>query len=213
MMGDNRQDSTVRKVVMRFLAVIILLLTSFMVWDLTRLGFDYFTIVVMGVLFGGISLGLFYFANKPARKRLVVEKSDIPMSDRDSFKFSFRHDEIFALAIYHEGHLPVTQVVTAREIAEEILLISQSDERLLGVRLGKNAIIEMKRADEVKYWQEGVYEPANDLRELLDKCMDKVKQTYDMGDPVLNKVAARLLTFKTHSKIVGTLYVSMYILI
>lgn len=211
MMGNNRQDSPFRKVLMRIIGVILLLFTSFTLWDFNRQGFDIFTIVVMGVLFGGISVGLLYFANKPPQKSKV--KPEISESDKDSFKFSFRHNEIFALAILYEGYLPVTQEVTAREIAEEILLVSQSDERLLDIRLAKNAIIEMKRADEVKFWQDGAYEPTSELRDLLDLCMDKVKQTYDMGEPALNRITARLVTFKSHSKIVGTLYVSMYILI
>ena len=213
MMGDNRQDSPSRKVTLRVSGVLILLLTSYFLWDFSRKGFDFYMIFMMGVLLGGISIGLLYLAYKPSQKSRAVEKPEISESDKDSFKFSYRHNEIFVLAILHEGYLPVTQGVTARQIAEEILSVSQSDERLLGIRLSKNAIIEMKRADESKYWQEGVYEPTSELRDLLDQCMDKVKQMYDMGDPVLNKVAARLLTFKSHSKIVGTVYVSMYILI
>ena len=137
MMGDNRQNSPFRKMTMRISGVLLLLFVSYILWDFNRRGFDFFTIVVMGVLLVGISIGLLYFASKPSRKIKVVEKSEVSESDKDSFKFSFRHDEVFALAILHEGYLPVTQEVTAREIAEEILLISPSDERLLGVRLSK----------------------------------------------------------------------------
>lgn len=213
MMGDNRQQSPFLKVIMRISGVLLLFITSYMLWDFNRRGFDFLTIVGIGVLLGGISICLIYSANKSPRKSRVVENSESFESDKDSFKFSFRHNEIFVLAILHEGYFPATQGVTAREIAEEILLVSQSDERLLDVRLAKNAVIEMKQADETMYWQKSDYEPTSELRDLLDQCMDKVKQTYDMGEPVLNRVAARLLTFKSHSKVVGTMYVTMYILI
>ena len=99
MMGDNRQDSPSRKVTLRVSGVLILLLTSYFLWDFSRKGFDFYMIFMMGVLLGGISIGLLYLAYKPSQKSRAVEKPEISESDKDSFKFSYRHNEIFVLAI------------------------------------------------------------------------------------------------------------------
>jgi HEAT repeat protein len=116
--------------------------------------------------------------------------------------------DVLAMAIVYEGH--VVEDPNGEEIARELVTRFSEANILKDIRLNPYSGNRIRRADE-EAWYRGDYEPGDELPQMLDDGIADLRNHLQSEGQLLGEVAARTVTLKGSSRVVGTCWVGIHI--
>jgi Ca2+/Na+ antiporter len=126
----------------------------------------------------------------------------------EEVKTEFAVGDVLAMAIVYEGY--VMEELDDLEIAQE-LLNNFSDAGIQeDVNLHPYTVIQMRRADELAYYQ-GSYKPEDELLQMLEKGFVELKNRLEAEGLGIDQAKTRIVTLKGKSRIVSNCWVAMQI--
>lgn len=122
----------------------------------------------------------------------------------------YKRNEIIAVAIVYEGHLPPGYELDERDLAGEVITVAQVSGMTAAWSLSPHAAVRARRANEAAYWA-GPYQPADDLPALLRQCERDVRDKIVANDEQPGPMQLKTIQFKGWSSVASTCWVSIHI--
>lgn len=122
----------------------------------------------------------------------------------------YKRNEIIAVAIVYEGHLPPGYELDARDLAGEVITVAQVSGMNAGWILSPHAAVRAQRANEAAYWA-GSYQPADDLPKLLRECEREIRDRIIANGERPGPTQLKTIQFKGWSSVASTCWVSIHI--
>ncbi|MBV1709550.1 MAG: hypothetical protein KMY54_06805 [Erysipelothrix sp.] len=130
-----------------------------------------------------------------------------PVKKRTSVLQDFDIGDILTFSIIFEGHLPMSEMVNPVDIAMEIMDDAHSEGKLRDIHLTPFAFVDMRRADEAKYYQDDSYTPQSDLEMLEKETLERLRNTYNTHEPLMRLINVKRMAFKSRSRVVSICWV------
>lgn len=147
----------------------------------------------------------------PQMSKSFIKSEEInvgfPVKKRTSVLKDFDIGDILTFSIIFEGHLPMSKTVNPVDIAKEIMDDAHFEGKLRDVRLTPFAFVDMKRADEAKYYQDDSYTPQSDLEMLEKETLERFRSTYNTHEPLMRLINVKRMAFKSKSRVVSICWV------
>jgi hypothetical protein len=123
----------------------------------------------------------------------------------------FKPNDILCMAVVYEGYLPIGHVLNNAELATEIMTSNHAIGSLNNVRLSKETLVQVQRANENAYYQ-GDYAPKDDLPIMIQNLHKQLRIKMMANGDQVDRLNVKNLMFKSHSQIAGTLWVQLTVL-
>jgi hypothetical protein len=143
-----------------------------------------------------------------AKKAIKTETiKPLPMESTDKL---YQKNDIIAMAIVYEGHLPEGYTLDKRELASEIMGTAHQHGLPSEIKLSPHTAIRAQRANEAAYYEDP-YKPTDDLPTMLQSCVEEVRENIiaNGGEPGLTEVKS--IQFKTWSSVASTSWVGIQV--
>ena len=122
----------------------------------------------------------------------------------------YKKNDIIAIAIVYEGHLPQGHVLDERALASEIIDRAHQSGLSPEFKLSPHTATMARRADESAFFA-GSYEPVDDLPAMLNDCIRDVRRRIVATGEVPGPVSVKSMQFKGWSSVVSTVWVGIHI--
>ena len=122
----------------------------------------------------------------------------------------YQENEIIAMAIVYEGHLPQGYTLDKYELASEIIDRAHQSGLPSEMRLSLHTAIRAQRANESEYYA-GSYEPIDDLPAMLKDCLKDVHEKMIANGEIPGPMSLKSKQFKSWSSVASTVWVSVHI--
>ena len=122
----------------------------------------------------------------------------------------YKKNEIVAMAIVYEGHLPQGYSLDKRELAGEIIDYAHQSGLSSEIELSPHAAISTQRINESAYYA-GSYKATDDLPTMLQDCISEVRENIIANGEIPGPMPMKLIQFKSSSSIASTVWVGVQI--
>ena len=122
----------------------------------------------------------------------------------------YHKNDIIAMAMVYEGHLPQGHTLNKRELATEVIDRAHQAGLPAEISLSPHTAIRAQRADEASYWA-GSYEPADDLPVMLQDCIAEVRGAMIANGETPGPMSVKTLQFKGWSSVTSTVWVAIQV--
>ena len=122
----------------------------------------------------------------------------------------FNNNEIVAMAVIFEGHLPQGYKIDKRKIADEIIFTAHQQGLPVYYKLSQKAAIRVQRVDEKAFYM-GDYKPTDDIPPLLHECIKEVRETIVEDGEIPGRMPLKMMRFKTKSRDLSVVWVGIQV--
>lgn len=122
----------------------------------------------------------------------------------------FSKNEIIAMVVIFEGHLPQGYKIDKRKIADEIIFTAHQQGLPGYYKLSQKAAIRVQRADEKAFYM-GDYKPTDDIPPLLQECIKEVRDTIVENGEIPGPMPLKMMQFKTKSRDLSVVWVGIQV--
>jgi len=124
----------------------------------------------------------------------------------------YSKNDIIAVAIVYEGHLPIGHQLDPVELAREVLEVARAAGLDAALQLSPHAAVRAKRADENAYYTREDYQPVEELPAMLKECLAEVNRKMIASGEMPGPANIKTLQFKSKSALAGTVWVGLHAL-
>ena len=122
----------------------------------------------------------------------------------------FKKNEIIAMVVVFEGHLPQGYKMDKRKIADEIITTAHQLGLPSNYTLSPKAALRVQRADEKASYM-GDYKPTDDIPPLLQECIKEVRETIVANGEIPGPMSLKTMQFKTKSRDLSVVWVGIHV--
>lgn len=123
----------------------------------------------------------------------------------------FHKNEIIAMAIVYEGHLPQGYTLDKLALAGEIIDKAHQLDLPSEYQLSAHTSIKAQRANEAAYY-EGSYEPIDDLPAMLQDGIQEVHEKMIANGETPGPTAIKLIKFQSWSSLASKVWVGIQVM-
>jgi hypothetical protein len=135
---------------------------------------------------------------------------DTFLSTDGGFDMLYKKNDIMAMAVVYEGHLPKGHKLDERKLASELLDRARQSGLPSHIKLSPHTAIRVKRANESAYYT-GSYKPTDDFPAMIQACFKEVRENIIANGEKPGPVPMRAIQFKGWSSVASISWVAIQI--
>ncbi len=122
----------------------------------------------------------------------------------------YKTNEIVAMSIVYEGHLPQGYTLDNSELALEIIATTHQSGLSSEIKISSHTAIRVQRVNESAYYA-GSYEPTDDFPKMTKECFVEVREKIISNGETPGPMPMKSMQFKSRSRITSVVWVEVHI--